>query len=136
MRPCPIVAETASVGEILHRMVSEQEPAFAVVSDDGRLSGIITEYDLVKLVYESGQYDAEVLVGQLPAYLGWSPEQLRALTAADIMTNDAEGVGPDMDLEELLQVTFRNHRKVVLVVEHGRLIGQIRRLDLVKKVLG
>lgn len=137
MRPCPEVREGTTVAEMVRRMAEQPEFYFAVTRESGQLVGIVTEYDLVKLVYESGQYDFHTGVGgRIPVYLGMSPEQLRALTAADIMSTEPETVGATGSADEVAALMFRHKRKVVLVAEAGKLLGAIQRVDLVEKVLG
>jgi CBS domain-containing protein len=109
---------------------------YAVVDARGHLAGILTEYDLVKLVYESGEFEPETFIGSQPAFLGYTREQLRALTAADIMTNDPEYVSPETDIDDLVAIVFKNRRKVVPVIEGHIVLGVVRRRDLLQKVLG
>ncbi len=137
MRPCGSVAENAIVADIFHILSAENSYCLAVLNAQGKLSGIITEFDLVKLIYESGVYDVDVAIGgRLPVFLGLTPEQLRELTASDIMTSDPDSVSPDTTDDELIKTMFRNKRKVMLVTDHGRVVGVVHRLDVVKKVLG
>lgn len=136
MRSCGQVSETATVTEVLRSLTPDNTYCLAVVNAMGILTGIITEYDLVKLVYESGFYDVDVTVaGRIPVYLGMAPEQLRNLTAAEIMTQDPDTVDASATTPELLQTMFRSKRKVVLVADRGHVQGVVHRLDVVRKVL-
>ena len=136
MKPCPCIAETATVTEIVGKLAGD-DMALVVVDDQGHLTGIVTEYDLVKLIYQSGEYNLDAAVGgRIPAYLGMSPDQLKALTASEIMTCAPDTVPPTVSAEDLAETMFRNRRKVVLVAEQGRPLGIIQRMDLVHKVLG
>ena len=135
MRSCLVVRNQAIVAEVVERM--QQWPVCMVVDEHDRVSGIVTEHDLARIVYESGQFDEDVSVaGGLPASLGMNVEQMRAVTVTEIMTAEPETIGPEMNLEEILKIIFRNHRNVLPVVESGRLLGVVYRMDAIKKVLG
>ncbi|HLN62583.1 MAG TPA: CBS domain-containing protein [Symbiobacteriaceae bacterium] len=137
MHPCPTVAESDTVSHLVAQMAGHDSSVLAVLDAKGRLSGIVTEFDLVRLIYESGEYEVnEVVGGRLPTYLGYTPEQLKALTAGEIMTNDPETVAPDTTVNDVAEALFRNRRKVLLVAEKGQVLGVVRRLDLVRRVLG
>lgn len=137
MRPCPQVRKDETVAEALRLMAAAQGHPLAVVDANGKLVGILTEHDLVGLIYDSGTFNvSESVVGSMPAYLGYTTEQLRALKIDEIMTNDPETVGPNATVDDLVESVFRNRRKVVLVVEAGRPVGAVGRMDLVQKVLG
>jgi CBS domain-containing protein len=137
MLPCPCVTPTTTVAELVSRMVVDPEYFYAVVDETDKLAGIVTEFDLVRLMYESGHYEAPTGVGgHIPAFLGYTPAQLRALTAADVMTNDPETIQPDTPLEELAISLFQNHRKVLMVTEGSKLLGVVRRIDVISTVLG
>jgi CBS domain-containing protein len=118
-------------------MAAGEGPAFAVLDSKGRLQGILTEHDLVTLIHQSGEIESDTAVaGGLPTYLGMSPAQLRDLSVSEIMTNDPEAVSPEASVEEIARAMFRNLRKVLLVADHGQLLGQICRSDMIRKVLG
>jgi len=137
MTTCPTVLETATVADVIALIGTQPVTFLAVTNAAGRLVGILTEYDLVKPIHESFGFDTDAgVAGGYPAYLGWTPAQLRDLKVTEIMTNDPETVTPDEELETLAQIMFRNRRKVLPVVERGHLVGAVLRLDLVKKVLG
>ncbi|HYF93137.1 MAG TPA: CBS domain-containing protein [Symbiobacteriaceae bacterium] len=134
MRSCLVVRPVATVGEVVERV--EQWPVCMVVDEHDRVTGIVTEHDLARVVYESGQYDDDVSVaGGVPAFLGMNVEQMRAVSVTEIMTPEPETIGPETNLNEILKIIFRNHRVVLPVVEHGRLLGVVHRMDAIKKVL-
>jgi acetoin utilization protein AcuB len=137
LRPCPTVAETDKVSDVVRRLAAGEGPAFAVLNASGRLEGIVTEHDFVKLIYRSEDYEFQTgVIGGLPMYLGMAPEQLRDLPVGDIMTNDPQTVAPGTSLDDVTEAMVQNRRKVLLVVEHGSVLGIICRTDLIQKVLG
>lgn len=137
MRPCPSIPEGTTIAELVKIISSDREYCLAVVNKTGKLTGIITETDLIRMIYGSGVYDTDVgVAGHVPVYLGMNTEQLRALSAADIMTEEPEALAPNVSLEDLVGTMHRNRRKVLLIAEGGKVLGAVHRMDIITKVLG
>jgi len=85
-----------------------------VVDAGGRLAGILTEKDLMRVVLNASYY---------ADYGG---------RVADYMTTAVETIGPDESVVEVAKrfLAQRYHRYPV--VENGRLVGQISRRDLLR----
>jgi CBS domain-containing protein len=85
-----------------------------VVDAGGRLAGILTEKDLMRVVLNASYY---------ADYGG---------RVADYMTAAVETIGPDESVVEVAKrfLDKRYHRYPV--VENGRLVGQISRRDLLR----
>ncbi len=88
-----------------------------VVDSDGRLMGIITETDLLKLVTEGIQ-------GQPPT----------EATVAEYMTTDVVTVPPTMDIYYVAGIFLTNKFRRLPVVEDGKVVGAITRFDLLRVV--
>ncbi len=91
-----------------------------VVDSEGRLLGLLSEFDCLRAVaassYEMDERDVVTRVG-------------------DLMTTSPITVGPEMDLFTLAH-EFVNHRvRRFPVVENGRLIGQVSRRDALRAAL-
>ena len=86
-----------------------------VVDPDGRLLGIITETDLLKLVTEGIQ-------GQPPA----------EATVAEYMTSDVVTVPPTVDIYYVAGIFLNNKFRRLPVVENGKIVGAITRYDLLR----
>ncbi|MDF2627975.1 MAG: hypothetical protein K0R39_1806 [Symbiobacteriaceae bacterium] len=135
MRSCLVVREDATVAEVVNRI--DQWAVCMVMDSRDRVTGILTEHDLARLVYDSGRLESDSLVaGHLPAFLGMTVAQLRAVGVSEIMTREPDTIGPDMKLDDILQAIFRQHRDVLPVVKDHRLLGVVHRMDVIKKVLG
>ena len=108
-----------------------------VVNEGGRCIGIITEADLVL----AGD-DADL---HLPHYIelfggivflesmSHFEDRLRkavAATAKDMMTPDPVTIDADASIEEAARLISRKRHNRLPVVEHGRLVGVITRLDV------
>lgn len=97
------------------RLLVDHNIGGAPVTDaGGRLAGILTEKDLMRVVLNASYY---------ADYGG---------KVADYMTTEVETIGPEESVVAVAKrfLTRGYHRYPV--VEHGRLIGQISRRDLLR----
>jgi len=88
-----------------------------VVDSEGRLMGIITESDLLKLVTEGVQ-------GQPPT----------AATVAEYMTTDVVTVSPTVDIYYVAGIFLNNKFRRLPVVDGGKIVGAITRYDLLRVI--
>jgi len=88
-----------------------------VVDSDGRLLGIITETDLLKLVTEGIQ-------GQPPT----------EATVAEYMTSDVVTVPPTVDIYYVAGIFSKSKFRRLPVVEDGKIVGAITRYDLLRVI--
>jgi CBS domain-containing protein len=86
-----------------------------VVDSDGKLVGIITETDLLKLVTEGIQ-------GEPPT----------EATVAEYMTSDVITVPPTVDIYYIAGMFLANKFRRLPVVEGGKIVGAITRYDLLR----
>ena len=86
-----------------------------VVNSEGRLMGIITETDLLKLVTEG-------IEGQPPT----------VATVAEYMTTDVETVPPTVDIYYVVGIFLNNKFRRLPVVKDGKVVGAITRYDLLR----
>ena len=86
-----------------------------VVDSDGRLLGIITETDLLKLVTEG-------IEGQPPT----------EATVAEYMTPNVVTVPPTVDIYYVAGIFLNNKFRRLPVVENGKIVGAITRYDLLR----
>ena len=88
-----------------------------VVDSDGKLMGIITETDLLKLVTEGIQ-------GQPPT----------EATVAEYMTTDVVTVRPTVDIYYVAGIFLNNKFRRLPVVNGGKIVGAITRYDLLRVI--
>ena len=135
----PSVEPTDSVERVLQVLREHELPGVPVANEAGRLVGIITEEDLVL----SGENEDLHLPHYFQLFggfvflesLGHFEERLRkavALTAADLMTEHPITIEPSATVEEAGRVIARRKHNRLPVVEHGRLIGVVTRLDVLE----
>jgi CBS domain-containing protein len=133
----PVVRPEDSVETVLKALREHELQGVPVVNEGGRCVGIITESDLVI----AGE-DADL---HLPHYfelfgglvfiepLRHFEERLRkavAATAEDMMTPDPVTIAPDASVEEAARLISRKRHDRIPVVEHGRLLGMVTRIDV------
>jgi CBS domain-containing protein len=133
----PAVYPSDSVEKVLQVLREHELPGVPVVNEGGRCVGIITEADLVL-----SDEDADL---HLPHYfqlfggvvflesMSRFEERLRkafASTARDMMTEDPVTIGPDATVSEAARLIARERHNRLPVVEHGRLVGVVTRLDV------
>lgn len=101
-----------AVGFLLEKKVT----GAPVVDKSGRLVGMLTEKDCLRLV-------AAGVGGELPRG-----------TVADIMTRDPESIPPDMDVYYVAGLFLQRDFRRFPVVEDGKLVGAITRFDILRVI--
>ena len=135
----PTVTPEDTVEHVLRVMDEAELPGVPVVTAGGRCVGIITESDLIM----TGE-DADL---HLPHYfelfggfvflesLGHFEDRLRKATAAlarDLMTEDPVTIEPHASVKEAARKISRSKHNRLPVVEHGRLVGVVTRVDVLE----
>ena len=133
----PVVTVADPVEKVISVLRDHDLPGVPVVNEGGRCVGIITEADLVI----AGE-DEEL---HLPHYvqlfggvvflesISHFEERLRkafASTAEDMMTPDPVTIEPSASVREAARVIARRKHNRLPVIEHGRLVGVVTRVDV------
>jgi CBS domain-containing protein len=138
MDPQPVtVRPDTPVEEVVHTLRRHELPGVPVVEEDGRCVGIISEADLV-LPDDQGDLHIPHYVNLFGGTVFLEPlsrfeTRLRkafASNAADMMTRDPDAVGPDTDVREAARLIHESGHNRLPVVEDGRLVGVVTRLDV------
>ena len=126
-----------SVETVLHVMRDHDLSGVPVVNEGGRCVGIITEADLV--LSEEGE-DFHLphyfeLFGGVVFLERWSHFEERARKAfaslaEDMMTPDPITIEPDATVREAAHSIARRKHNRLPVIEHGRLVGVVTRVDV------
>lgn len=81
-----------------------------VTDENGFLSGLVSEFDLLKILMEG--------------------RELKAVHADEIMSRDLKVAQEDTPVDEVIKLLETNHLIRVPVVKDGRLIGVLARRDI------
>ncbi|MGC9317027.1 MAG: CBS domain-containing protein, partial [Armatimonadota bacterium] len=125
-----------SIDEVLRTLSARQVQRVAVVDDDGRLVGLVTDRDIVAAL----DHRPPGLVGSiidhlaLPGYRrARAPEITLDTTAGEIMETDLITVGEDATLQEAMRLMVEHALKRLPVVDSaGRYQGMISRAELLR----
>ena len=135
----PTVRPEDPVETVLRVLRENELPGVPVVNEGGRCVGIVTEADLV-IADDEGDL-------HLPHYIELFggvvflestrhfDKRLRkavALTAADMMTADPVTIAPGADVHEAGRIIARRGHNRLPVIEHGRLVGVVTRVDVLE----
>jgi CBS domain-containing protein len=131
------VGPDASVEEVVKVLKTNEVNGVPVVNEGGRCVGIITEADLV-IGDEEGDLHIPhyiELFGGLIFLEGMRQfeAKLRKATAAkaqDLMTADPVTIETTATIKEAAHVISARHHNRLPVVQHGRLVGLVTRVDV------
>jgi CBS domain-containing protein len=131
------VAPSDGVETVLRVMHEHELPGVPVANEGGRLVGIITEADLV-LSEEGSDLHLPHYFELFGGFIFLEPlkpfeDRLRkafASKARDLMTEDPVTVEPSATVAEAARLIASKKHNRLPVVEHGRLVGVVTRLDV------
>jgi CBS domain-containing protein len=133
------VRPTDDVETVVRILRSHELPGVPVVNEGGRCVGIVTEADLV-LADEQGDlhiphyielFGGVVFLEPLRRFEGRLKKAL-ASTVADLMSEDPVTIEPDASVAEAGRLIVRRGHNRLPVVEHGRLVGVVTRVDVLE----
>lgn len=139
----PVTVRPEDTVETLLRTLREHElPGLPVVNGGGRCIGIVTESDLIlrdeeedlHLPLHIDLFGGTIFLGPVKKF----EERFRkaiAATVEDMMTCDPVTVAPETDLHEAARLIAEHRHNRLPVVEHGRLVGVVTRLDVLEALV-
>ena len=133
----PPVYPDDPIEQVVHTLRDHELPGVPVINEGGRCVGIITEADLIlagekedlHLPHYIELFGGIVFLESMKKF----EERLRkaiGATATDVMTPDPITISPDASVAEAAQVIARHKHNRLPVVEHGRMIGVVTRIDV------
>ena len=133
----PPVYPEDPIEQVVGMMRDHELPGVPVINEGGRCVGIITEPDLIMV----GETEDLHLPHYIELFGGIVflestkkfEERLRKAigsTASDVMTEDPITIEPDATVGEAARTIARDKHNRLPVVEHGRLIGVVTRIDV------
>jgi acetoin utilization protein AcuB len=124
-KPPITIRENVGVEDALRLMHNEDIRRLPVVDDSGRMVGIVSELDLLKV---SPSPATSLSVYEIP-YL------LAKIKMKDVLTEDVVTVEEDTPLEEAARVMADNKIGGLPVMRDGKVVGMITETDLFKTFL-
>jgi CBS domain-containing protein len=113
----PVLRPGMQVTEAVDFLLRHRVTGAPVVNRTGRIIGIITETDLLKLISE-----------------GVDAKPPTNAEVSDFMTTEVVTVGPETDIYYVAGVFLANHFRRLPVVDNGKLVGAITRFDLLRVI--
>jgi CBS domain-containing protein len=134
--PASVHPETP-VDEVIAVLREHELPGVPVVDGEGNCVGIVTEADLVlpddqgdlHLPHYINLFGGTVFLEPLGRFEGRLRKAF-ASTAADMMTRDPDTVAPDTSAKDAARLLHESGHNRLPVVDDGRLVGVVTRLDL------
>ncbi len=131
------VSPDTDVESVIRTLRANELPGVPVVNAGGRLVGIVTEADLVlpdddgdlHLPHYVNIFGGTVFIEPLRRFEGRLKKAF-ASTASDMMTADPITVEPSTTVEDAARIVHEKGHNRLPVVEHGRLVGVVTRVDL------
>jgi CBS domain-containing protein len=111
MTPAPSVRQTASLADVVTVLMRQPAGDAYVTDDGGRLLGVVPDYALLKarlLNVDDG------------------------LDVCQMMTAHVETIAPDQSMTEVAPLFRECRHQQMPVVDHGRLVGCLRRGDVLR----
>lgn len=113
----PVLKPGMRVTEAVDFLLRHRVTGAPVVDRKGKIIGVITETDLLKIISEG--------VGGEP------PTDAKV---ADFMTTEVVTVGPETDIYFVAGVFLANRFRRLPVVDNGKLVGAITRFDMLRVI--
>jgi len=133
------VAPTDDVETVVRLLRRHELPGVPVVNEGGRCVGIVTEADFV-IADEEGDlhiphyielFGGVVFLEPLRRFEGRLKKAF-ASTVAELMTEDPVTIEPDASVAVAGRVIAQRGHNRLPVVEHGRLVGVVTRVDVLE----
>ena len=133
------IGPDASVEDVVRALREHDVPGLPVVNEGGRCVGMITQADLV-IADEEGDLHIPHYVELMGGVVFLEPlrrfeERLRkaiAGRASDMMTEDPVTVDASASVREAARIIAEEGHNRLPVVEHGRLVGVVSRVDVLQ----
>jgi CBS domain-containing protein len=133
------VSPTDDVETVVRLLRSHELPGVPVVNDGGRCVGIVTEADLV-IADEEGDLHIPHYIELFGGVVFLEPlrryearlKKAFASTVTDLMTEDPVTIEADASVHEAGRIIVSRGHNRLPVVEHGRLVGVVTRVDVLE----
>ena len=135
--PVVTASEDATIQEVARLLIDRRISAVPIVDAAGKLSGIVTESDLMRRaeIGTERQYSWWLSLLADARTLAADYVKSHATSVKDIMTRTVKTAAPDTPLHEIAELFEKNHIKRVPIVDrNGELVGIVSRANIVQAV--
>ncbi|AGA32648.1 CBS domain protein [Thioalkalivibrio nitratireducens DSM 14787] len=138
MTPAPVtVPSEMPVDALVDLLVERRVNGVPVVDADGVLLGMVTTGDLIHRVADArvedrGSFWRESFYKSVFRPNGPEPNPAEGATAAEVMSRNPAFVAPSDDMAVAARLLIEHRVKSLPVLDNGRLVGMISRLDLLR----
>ena len=131
------VSPETLVSDLAKTLVGKKISGVPVVDADGRLVGIVTQSDLVERAQELELPPALNILDfhlylEVPSHFFRKLEKMLGATVGDIMSPKPVTVSPDTPVPRLAALMDRQKVHTLPVLEGGKIVGIIGKIDLVR----
>lgn len=122
-----VVKENDSIEDLLEFFKKHCFHTYPVVKENGDLSGIIDQDIILDIL----------LFHRIPRVKHTHMEAFRSLgvNAKSIMITHPVTISPDTELDETADLMLKHHVNSVCVVDRGKLVGIVSKLDIINEVI-
>ena len=134
------VGTETTIRELAELFVTHRISSLPVVDATGSLIGIVTESDLVEQ-NKSVHLPTVISLFDWVIYLESEKtlekelKKMGGRTVADIYQPEAVSIAPTASLSEAADLMSAHHTNAVPVLENGRLVGIVARIDIIRTLL-
>jgi CBS domain-containing protein len=133
------IKESATVRELAALLFASNISGVPVVDDSGRVTGVVTESDLIfqnKKVHLPTAFallDAFVFL-ERPGKMEQELKKMAGSKVSDIYTRDPVSVTPETELDELATLMAEKKIHTLPVIAAGQLMGVIGKSDIIRTI--
>jgi CBS domain-containing protein len=134
------VKKETTIRELAELFTTHRIGSIPVVDDDGNLIGIVSESDLV-------EQDKNFHIPTVISLFDWviylesekkfekELKKMTAQTVGDIYTKDVETVTPSTLVSDVADIMSRKKIHSLPVIEEGKIVGVVSRIDLIRTMI-
>ena len=108
-----VVGPETTIDEAIELLLDKRVSGLPVVDGQGLLLGVISEVDIIDLVYKA---------------------DVEASLVGDYMTREVRSLDAEASLDDAASIFCRKHIRRIPIVRAGRLVGILSRRDLIRFV--
>ena len=128
------------IRQVFADMATAEHGCFVVVDRQQHPVGIITEGDVIRMVLSEqipGGHHLSAITSSIEAIVTHfeSVKRARGDVVADCMTSPVVTIDEEDTLQRVAEIFAENHIHVLPVVRGGRLVGIVRRIDLLGPIM-